>query len=59
MPTTFVFLFFSKGGGGREAFWPDTLTGLGLAAITCVGPLLSFLSVEIYSYSGPLAGHAS
>ena len=40
-------------------FWPDTLTGLGLAAITYVGQLLSFLFVEIYFYLGPLNGHAS
>ena len=46
-------------GGGGGPFWPDILTGLGLAAITYVGRLLSFLSVEIYFYFGPLAGRAS
>ena len=51
VPTTFV----SGGGGGGGG----TLTGLGLAAITYLGPLLSFLSVEIYFYFGPRAGHAS
>ena len=39
------YVCLGEGGGG--AFWPDTLAGLGLAAITYVGRLLSFLSVEI------------